>query len=71
MVVDCNEYSVNEYSIKVKLRDAGTANDDPRNGDYGRSKIDSVKVLVVAEGTDGKLYGVQQDVDVALGGCEG
>ena len=52
MVVDCNKYSVNDYSIKIKMGKPG-------------------RVVVVAETADGKLVGVQQDVDVALGGCEG
>jgi sulfur-oxidizing protein SoxY len=28
-------------------------------------------VMVVVEGQDGKLYSARQDLDVALGGCEG
>jgi sulfur-oxidizing protein SoxY len=52
MVIDCNEFSVNDYGIKIKMGKPG-------------------KVVIVAETTDGRLIGVQQDVDVALGGCEG
>lgn len=52
MVVDCNEFSINEYSIKIKMGKPG-------------------KVVIVGETADGKLVGVQQQVNVALGGCEG
>ena len=31
----------------------------------------SGSITVIAEGTDGKLYGVKNTLDVALGGCEG
>ncbi len=52
LVVDANKYSVNKYSMKIKMKMSGT-------------------IYIVAQGTDGKLYGAKKTLDVALGGCEG
>lgn len=52
LAIDANKYSVNKYSLKLKMKMSGT-------------------IYVVAQGTDGKLYGAKKTLDVALGGCEG
>ena len=55
LVFDCNEYSVINYDVKMKLKSVG----------------DPVTVTCIVEGTDGKLYSGKRTLDVALGGCEG
>jgi len=52
LAIDTNKYSVNKYSIKLKMKMSGT-------------------IYIVAQGTDGKLYGAKKTLNVALGGCEG
>ncbi|MBD3790367.1 MAG: thiosulfate oxidation carrier protein SoxY [Campylobacterales bacterium] len=57
MTIEANEYSIIDYSIKMKLK----------------TKADNSNsvVTVVVEGTDGKLYVGKASLQVALGGCEG
>ena len=55
IVFDCNEYSIINYDVKMKLKSVG----------------DPVTVTCIVEGTDGKLYKGTRTLDVALGGCEG
>jgi len=52
LVYESNKYSVNDYSVKIKMKKSGT-------------------LTVVALGEDGKLYGEEFTLEVALGGCEG
>ena len=55
IVFDCNEYSVINYDVKMKLKSVG----------------EPITVTCIVEGTDGKLYSGKRTLDVALGGCEG
>jgi len=55
IVFDCNEYSIINYDVKMKLKSVG----------------DPITVTCVIEGTDGKLYSGKRTLQVALGGCEG
>ena len=52
LIVEPTKYSVNKYSVKIKMGKSGS-------------------IFIVAQGTDGKLYGAKKTLDVALGGCEG
>lgn len=55
MVFDCNEYTIINYDVKMKLKSVG----------------DPITVTCIVEGQDGKLYAGKRTLDVALGGCEG
>jgi len=55
IVFDCNEYSIVNYDMKMKLKSVG----------------EPITVTCIVEGTDGKLYSGKRTLDVALGGCEG